>query len=169
MFCWLFVCSAIDFIFSLLFEFSVNNCEKKVKLVKHLHSMQMVRDLTTAFRLCRSYSPVRLCALCFYPVCFFGAVSFPRFQVNSISSLVGTQNYSSSCKFIAQSTSTSAHRTYKHWKIGFHPNNCRSKGRQSATNNIDRQFWFCDSKIVYTSNELNINHTHTRSEFDLKN
>lgn len=155
MFCWLFVCSAIDFIFSLLFEFSVNNCEKKVKLVKHLHSMQMVRNLTTAFRLCRSYSPVRLCALCFYPVCFFGAVSFPRFQVNSISSLVGTQHYSSSCKFIAQSTSTSAHRTYKHWKIGFHPNNCRSKGRQSATNNIDRQFWFRDSKIVYTSNELN--------------
>lgn len=53
------------FYFLLLFGFSVNKCEKKVKFVKHLHSMQMVRDLTTTFRLCSrsvSWLFVFLCA-----------------------------------------------------------------------------------------------------------
>lgn len=36
-------------LFECSFFFSVNKCEKKVKLVKHLHSMQMFCDLTTTF------------------------------------------------------------------------------------------------------------------------
>lgn len=172
MFCWLFVCSAIDFIFSLLFEFSVNNCEKKVKLVKHLHSMQMVRDLTTAFRLCRSYSPVRLCALCFYPVCFFGAVSFPRFKsiqflrwsVHKIT--VARVNLLLNPQLPAHIALTSI------GKLDFIPIIAgRKEGSQQPITSI-ANFGFAIRKLYIRQmswTELNINHTHTRSEFDLKN
>lgn len=57
------------FYFLLLFGFSVNKCEKKVKFVKHLRSMQMARDLTTTFRLCSW--PVRLTSVSFR-CCWFG-------------------------------------------------------------------------------------------------